>query len=333
VKDEKPDGRSTPRQQVPAEDGYDPAVQGDEVDDASDSVEELNGDGGVPAGDNGDKARKPASSRRGVAFAMLRALVVLVVAAVAYQLVVPTAHVVRTRLARLVVTRPGVAAFDKTAPQAREQNDTQTGIGALSTAARRSPNQTGLYSIQWSPTQASGAGIIAFLLPNDTVASTALSQIRAQQLAAGSYSANSLTRESSYAVAGVPGSSAAIYRPQAKDAASVPGLAVTVFRYGRVVAVSEAVSVGSTAQPASDSITVNEYRNLRRLGAHFSLSVTRYPAVATTLWAVAAVLLAAIAALVPIERRRRAQRLQRADEEEMAHRVVVGNQVILKHRR
>jgi hypothetical protein len=330
------------------DDTSDAAAQSVEAEDAADLVDELNGEparaigegdtangqDGVPAvGEADQTSNEPSSSRRGLLFAVLRALIVLVVAVVTYQLVVPTVHVVRSRLARLVLTKPGVAAYDKTAPHAGEQNDTQTGLAALTTAAKRSPKQTGLYSIEWSPTATSGAGIIAFLLPSDSAASTALSQIRAQQLSAGSYSSNSLTRESTYAVPGVPGSYAAMYRPPVKDAASVPGLAVTVFRYGRVVAVSEAASVNSTAQPAASTITVREYQNLQRLGPGFSLSVTRYPVVATTLWFVAAVLLAAMVALVPVARRRRAQRRQRAAEEEMAHRVVVGKHVIVKHRR
>jgi hypothetical protein len=368
VKDDKSDGHRLDGQ-LPVRGGHDDAAV--EADDASGSVVGLTGEpvrasdehgaangeadgatcqeagegteervgsgdqGGAPAYGGGDKAgpKRPPSRRRQVAFGALRALVVLVVAAVAYQLVVPSVHVVRTRLTRLVLTKTGVTAYDKAKPQAGEQNDTQTGITALTTAAKRSPNQSGLYSIEWSPTDSSGAGIIAFLLPSDSAASAALSQIRAQQLAAGSYSSNSLTRVSTSAVPGVPGSYAATYRPLANDGASVPSLAVTVFRYGRVVAVSEAASPGSTAGPAAKTITTGEYGNLRRLGAGFSLSVTRYPVVATTLWIVAAVVLSAMAALVPLARRRRAQRRQRAYEEEMAHRVVVGKRVIVKHRR
>jgi hypothetical protein len=368
VKDEKPDGHTLREQPSVGEDTDDDA--GVETVDAEDSGDKLSGEpvgtsgagdatngggggltvqpavevtddpvgvsgeGNVPDTGAGDKTtqKAPSSRRRRAAFAVLRALAVLVVAAITYQLVVPTVHVVRTRLSRLVPTKTGVAAFDKTRPQAGEQDDTQTGIAALTTAAKRSPKQTGLYSIEWSPSDRSGAGIIAFLLPNESDASTALSQIRAQQLGANSYSSNSLTRASTYAVPGVPGSYAAIYRPPAKDAGS-PSLAVTAFRYGRVVAVSEAASQGATAQPAANTITTGEYGNLRRLGAGFSLSVTRYPVVATTLWIVGAVVLAALAALGPIAWRRRAQRRQRANEEEMAHRVVVGKQVIVKHRR
>ena len=113
----------------------------------------------------------------------------------------------------------------------------------------------------------------------------------------------------------------------------MPSLTVTVFRNGRVVAVSEAASVGSTATPAANTLTVAEYGNLRRLGGNSTLSVTRYPVGSTILWVVGAMVLAVIAALGPVAWRRRAQRRRRAYEEEMAHRVVVGKQVIVKHRR
>ena len=364
MSDEESAGRSFDDGTAAGKDRHHADVQGVEADDANASVDEStsapvsatgvtdaadgratgpsageasghpggsSGEDDVPVTSAADHAIPPSGRR--VALAVLRPLVVLAVAAVAYQLVVPTVHVVRTRLARLVVAKPGVAGYDKTTPQAGQQNDTQTGIAALTTAAKRSPNQTGLYSIEWSPTDSSGAGVIAFLLPSDSAASTALSQIKGQQLAAGSYSSNSLTRASTYAVPGVPGSYAAIYRPAAKNAGSLSTLAVTVFRYGRVVAVSEAAAPGSTAQPDANTITVGEYGNLRRVESGFSLSVTRYPAVATTLWVVAAAALAATVALVPVARRRRAQRRQRAYDDEMAHRVIVGKQVIVKHRR
>lgn len=268
-----------------------------------------------------------------VAFAIARALVVLVVAAVGYQAVVPTTHVVRGRLARLVVSKSGVPAYDKTPAHAGEQNDTQTGIAAVTAAAKQSPSRTGLYSIEWSPTQNSGAAVITFLLPSNAAATTVLAQIRTQQLAAGSYSSNSLTRTSTYSVAGVPASYAAVYTPSSTGAAPAPGLTITAFRYGRVVAVTEVASSSSTARPNADTITTGEYANLRHLGSGFSLSVTRRPVVATILWAAGAVLLAAMAALVPVGLRRRAQRRRQAYEDEMASKMIIGERVIVKRHR
>ena len=305
------------------------------------------GDDGGPGDDRGptdvardasgpEEATRPARSSspyRRAGFAVARALIVLVVAGVAYQLVVPTVHVERGRLARLVPSKPGVAAFNKTSPQAAEQNDVKTGLAAVTAAAKRSPNQTGIYSIQWVPTQTTGAGIVAFLLPNDSSASTALAQARAQQLTPISFSSNGLTRTSTFAVAGVPRSYGAVYQPSSKATGSPPGLAVTVFRYGKVVVLSDVASSQSSDQAAAEAVAAGEYSHLRQLGSGFSLSVTRRPVVPTVLWVVGAVVLAAMAALTPVIRRRRAEKRRRAYEEEMAHRVIVGRQVIVKHRR
>ena len=285
-----------------------------------------------PAGAATRAARSPSPLRQ-TGFAVARALVVLVVAAVAYQAVVPSQVVVRSRLARLVLSKTGLAAYDKTKAQAGEQNDAQTGLAAVTAAAKQSPNKTGIYSIEWSPSQDSGAGMIAILFPTEAEAETGLAQIRTQQLAAGSYASNALTRASTSAVAGVPASYVSVYRPSTKQAGSQPNLAVTAFRYGRVVAVSEVANTASVAPRDVNTITTGEYANLRGLGTGFGLSVTRRPVVATSLWAAGAVVLAAAAALGPVLRRRRREKRQRAYEQEMANRVVVGRQVIVKHRR
>jgi hypothetical protein len=131
----------------------------------------------------------------------------------------------------------------------------------------------------------------------------------------------------------VPGSAGAQYAPSSQGGASQPGLAVTVFRYGRVVALSDVASSKTTERAAVDALTTAEYANLRHLGSGVGLSVTRRPVVATVLWVVGAVVLAAIFALGPVFRRRRADERQRAYEEELANQVVVGRRVIVKHRR
>jgi hypothetical protein len=277
-------------------------------------------------------ARSPSPYRR-AGFAATRALVVLGVAFVGYQLVVPTVHVERGRLARLVPTKPGVAAFDKTAPQQGAMDDTATGLAAMTAAAKHSPNQTGVYSIQWLPNQTSGIGVAAFLLPNDATAATTFAQARGQQLSPGSFSSSQLTRTSTFTVAAVPGATGAVYATSPKAGASQQGLAVALFRYGKVVALVDVASSNATDKAAAETVAAGEYANLHRLGSGFSLSVTRRPVVPTVLWIVGAVVLAAIAALAPVMRRRRAEKRRRAYEEEMAHRVVVGRQVIVKHRR
>ncbi len=298
-------------------------------------------DSGAAAGGDGEAATRPAHSvasfrrapYRRTGFAVARALAVLIVAAVGYQLVVPTDHVERGRLARLVPTKPGLTAFDKASPQAGEQDDTKTGLAAMTAAAKRSPGHTGIYSVQWVPTQTSGVGIVTFLLPNAAAAVTTFTELRTQQLGTGSFSSSGLRRTATFTVAAVPGSSGAEYAPSPKAKAAVPGLAVTVFRYGKVVALIDASTSNSTDKAAVDAVTASEYGNLHRLGTGFTLSVTRRPGVATGLWVAGAIVVAAVAALWPVARRRRAEKRQRAYDEMMANRVTVGRRVIVKHRR
>ncbi len=270
--------------------------------------------------------------RRGL-YAAVRAVVVLLIGAVVYPLVIPYNHAVRSRLAQMVPASTGLAAYDKAKPQAGEQADNATGLAAVTAAAKKSPGGTGIYSVEWSPNQTSGAGVIAFLLPDSKTAATALAQIRSQQLAPGSYTSDQLKRVSTFTVAGVPGSAGSVYQPTAKKGGP-PGLAVAAFRYGRVVAVAEvANSDDATVRPDTLKLAGTEVAKLHSLGTGFTLEETVNPTLPTVLWGVGAVVLALLVALIPLERHRRALERQRAYEAEMANKIVVGRQVIAKHRR
>lgn len=274
---------------------------------------------------------QPAWSRK-VLYAAVRAVVVLLAAAVAFPAVVPYTRTARSRLAQMVPEQTGIAVYDKAKRQSGEQADGSTGLAAVTAAAKSSPDRTGIYSAEWSPAQTSGAGVIVFLLPSPAAARTALGQVEAQQLARGSYTTDQLNRAATFTVAGVPGSSGSAYHPS--SAAGPPGLAVTAFQYGRVVAVSEVANRDlSAVQSDTEKLTRTEYARLQALGTGFTLQVKETPALPTIAWGAGAVLLAALVALLPLERYRRALKRQRAYEEEMANKVVVGRQVIAKRRR
>jgi hypothetical protein len=275
-------------------------------------------------------SRRPASARRSAGFAAGRALVILVAAGIGWYLVVPTHHTARNRLSMLVISKPGVAAYEKTKPQAGEQDDTQTGVAALTAAAKKSPNQTGVYSIEWSPSQTSGAGVVALLFPNQADAATAVSQLSNQQLSPDANSANSLTRTATFTVPGVPGSAGSVFSPSSK---TDPTLATALFRHGRVVSLTQVVGSAETAKPDSTTLAVNQYATLSQVEPGFTLSVKDYPLVPSVLWGAGAVVIAALAALGPILWRRRAEKRQLAYEAELASQVVVGGKVIVKHRR
>jgi len=273
----------------------------------------------------------PSTGRgRTATFAVGRGLVILVAAAVGYQFVIPTHHVDRNRLSLLAIAKPGIAAFEKVKAQSGVRSDAQTGLSSLTSAAKKSPNRTGLYSIEWAPSQTSAAGVVAFLLPDEQSAKAAVTEIDKQQLSPNANAANSLKRTDTFTVPGVPGSAGAVFSSSSKN---VPSLSTTLISYGRVVSLAEVIGTPSTAKPDSITLTVKQYAHMRNVEPGFTLSPTRYPTVATIVWAAGAAVLALLAAFVPILWRRRAEKRRRAREAELASRVVVRGQVIVKHRR
>ncbi len=281
--------------------------------------------------DDGPAESRPRPAYRAPAFAILRAAVVVVISVVVYQAVVPSTVVVRARLSRLVVTEPGLSGFNAKPAQSAEQPASQTNLKTLEAAAKQAPNKTGAYAVEWTKSQAAAVAVFAYLLPNDAQAAALLPEVKTSQMAASSFSAEGLTRHTTFSVKGIPGSSGALYTSSAKTAAAMP-LAVTAFRYGKVVAVTEAES-STGAQSNAETLASNEYAHLQQIEPGFTLSVVRRPVGPTALWAIGTGLLALIVAFEPIVRRRRAARRQRRFEEEQSHLLVVGGQTISKHRR
>jgi hypothetical protein len=284
---------------------------------------------GVEAVDQPVERPRPSPYRQ-PAFAVLRAVVVLAAAVVGYQAVIPSTHVIRSRLARLAVSEPGVAGFNVKPTQAGEQAAAQTQLATVVAAAKKAPSATGVYSIEWAPSTSEGAGLVVFLLPTTSEATSTFSEVRTQQLAAASESANGLTRRSTFAVSSVPGSAGAVFTSSAGGSAATE-LAATALRYGRVVAVTEALS-STRSQADASVLTAAEYSRLRKVASGFSLKVVDRPVVATVVWAAGAVALALVVALGPVARRRSARRRQRLIEEELSRQVVVRGQIITKRR-
>jgi hypothetical protein len=295
--------------------------------------EELDEAENVPGGDEGSSAVAPGEAARSprAVPAVVRGVVVLGLAAIGYQLLIPQTVVVTSRLSQLALQRTGVHPFEAKPSGRGVQSAAQSGIPALQAAASRSPSRTGLYSVEWSPSQTSGTGLIVFLLPTDAQARTVLSQIQARQLTPNAYAANSLIRKSTLTVSGVAGSAGAFFIPSTTAGATAPSLAVGLFRYGRVVAVTEVLEPANAIEHMN-AIAQKEHAHLAKTEPGFSMEVVRHPIVATVLWVVGAVVLAAVAALAPFLRRRLADRRERRIQEELERRVVVRGQVITKRR-
>jgi hypothetical protein len=287
---------------------------------------------GKGAGDGPSPGRQGPSPLRTPAFVVARTVVVLVVAAVGYQLVIPQKHVDRTRLAKLVVTVPGVKEFDVKPTGAAEQKAASSGVKTLEAAAKKSPNSTGVYSIEWTGKGTKDvAGVIVFLLPDEADAKATLAQVKTQQLGAKSYSSDSLTRRSTFTVAGVPGSSGSYYEMTKKTATSV-NLAATVFRDGDVVAVAEGIKAQDT-QADTETVTRSEYAHLRSVASGFTLSTTTRPTVASIVWIAGSVVVALLAGFAPLVVGQTRRRRRRRRQEELDRLIVVRGQTIAKRRR
>ncbi|MDQ2726591.1 MAG: hypothetical protein M3Y91_01705 [Actinomycetota bacterium] len=281
-------------------------------------------------GETQGPSRRP---RRTAAVAGGVAVVVVVLAAVGYQQVIPITHVDRSRLARLVVNRPGIKEFDTKPAQAVELPVAKTGLSVLESAAKKAPDTTGAYlAVRTGGTSNHALETVAFLAPSAAVAKRLEAQVVSSNLSAQALASSSLNRLSTFTVPGAPGSAGSLYAPAAKTAGASQ-LAVTAVQEGRVVTVSEALHPTS-AEGYSTSATIAEYHHLQTTLPGFSLKVVHRPLTATILWAAGAVLIALLIALSPvIVGRTRLKRRERREAEDRARgRVVPGHRITKRQR-
>lgn len=270
------------------------------------------------------------SGARTAGLAVLRAVVILVMAGIGYQLVVPVTQLERSRLSRLVVAQPGVKELDVKPMRSDAQPVDRSGLRSLVAAAKASPDQTGIYATEWvARTQRDAAQVAVILTPSPAVARRVSSELAMISLGANAETPSGLTRLSSSAVPGVPGSSRSAFGMTTKTGVA-PELAAAEFRFGDVVVLDQDVA-GPASVADAEAIARAEYRHLGTVEPGFSLSVTHRPALATVLWVAAAVSVAALAAGAPLALGRlRRSREQRRQEE--LDRIVRGH-AITKTRR
>ena len=275
-----------------------------------------------------------AATRRAWPGVVARAVVVLVVAGIGYQLVVPVTSTIRARLSRLVITRTGATAFPG-APTTAAEEPTSTGsVAAVEAAAKAHPAQTGLYVASWSSkaSATSGMAVVTFLLPDAATAGRARAQLAASQLSTGAFGNSGLTRTGAWAPPGIPAASGSLYGPT-KGSKTTGRVAVTVWQTDRVVALVEAATTAGPPQAAASSAARAEAAHLAAVTPGFTLAVTRRPVVASSLWAAGTLAVALLAAGGPVAYRRRRRRRARALEEELARTIRVGGSTIVRKRR
>ena len=226
-------------------------------------------------------SRRPASGRRNASFVAGRALVVLVAAGISWYLVVPTHHVVRSRLSMLVVPKPGVAAYEKTKPQGEAQDDTKTGLTALARGSQEVSRPDRHLLDRMVPFSILGGRGRGHPVP-EPVGRHCRDDPAEQAAAVGQGQLGGLADPNRHLHR--PGSTGIGwigFQPLVEDRTDFVD---RPFRQGRVLSLAQVISSATTAKPDSIKLAVNQYANLRQVEPGFTMSVTDYPLLPSALW-------------------------------------------------
>ena len=252
------------------------------------------------------------------------AVVVLGVAAVGYEKYIPIHHVDRALLSRLVVARPPTGLVVKPI-DAAEVPASSNPFTAFKSAAKRSPNSTGSYSVDWSATGSSsdGASLLVSLFPSEADAVAAEAQAMKTYLTSGGFKSNGYVLAGRFSVPSLPGSGAAAFKSTA--AKSDSHLAAVTFRLDRVVVIeSVQESSAAPAQAVATSLAQTESAHLRQLGSGFSLKFTTRPLAASLIYGAVAIgigiVIVSTPPLVSRNRRRRLRAQEAAAQRELRSR-------------
>lgn len=259
---------------------------------------------------------------------------VVVLGAAGYALFIPAQRAAADRLARLVeVKAPAGYTSKPSAEAALPLSDTP--FAAAKQAAKRTPDGTGAYSVQWKghgANKGAEAEILVVLLPSTADAKAVLKEAQKQYLGAKSLSSEGYALADRFVVAGVPGAKGATYKDTSSTSASRTTSAVV--RRGSVVASFFAEATHTSTQRSVSALGREEYARLGTTEAGFSLATTYFPAEASALYggvtvAVAACVLAVPVAVGRIRRRRARARAEAARRQRMAR----GQKVVRRQAR
>jgi hypothetical protein len=205
-------------------------------------------------------------------------------------------------------------------------------FSTFKTMAKRAPNQTGAYDVEWRGTGSSSSNLASVLvawLPNQADAAAVAKQAVAIDLAPATFKKSfNYVPKHQFAVAGVPGVQAALFGPSKGN----QGVAVAVVPDGRFVAVSFVDLTGAAqAQTEATSLAQAEDVHLQQVGQGFTLGVTHWPLEASLIVVGVTVSVAALLVLVPLGLIR-ARRRRRAARAAVSRRAVQGRgHKIAKH--
>lgn len=255
---------------------------------------------------------------------VLRVVVVLALAAGGYFLFIPQTHVERSRLAKLVIDHTALSQVPAKAKLSEAINPSQSTFAATRNAAKRAPGATGMYAREWyvSSSGPPEAGVVLQMLPDTATARTVFAAEVKQLGTKPTLTQETPTNPKRFSVPGVAGSQGISWiLDDASTSAHAPvGASYTVvYRVGRVV-VSELMV---TTSPARDTAAISADAKanaalVARLAPGISLVRTTWPFVASLVFAVVTVVVAAGAVLLPewfgTQARRRRERHEEREQ-------------------
>lgn len=235
------------------------------------------------------------------------------VAIVVFFVVIPVHSIQRARLSSLVPSQ-APAGFNKKPASSTQVAASNNPFPEVKAAAKSAPNSTGSYSIEWTKPSPSNdaASLIVSLLPSARDASKVQSQAKSNYLGQQSLKSASYNYVGPVAMPGVPGASSTLFSSSTGN----PPLVVVAFQRGRTQATAFVGVTGPTASVESTarSVASSAYRHLNKVLPGFTLTKTSWPFVASIVYWLVALAVAAAAVLIPWLRRRIIQRRRLAAE-------------------
>jgi hypothetical protein len=257
----------------------------------------------APAPGRGGSAGGPEPVlRRVLRSGTLRALAVVVVAAVGFVVFIPTTRVNGADFSSLVVPHTGISQLVAKPEQWQAVPLRSSQFPALKGAAARAPQETGGWSALWggsSTNVADYAELLVTQLPSAAEARTVQGDMEAVYLKPTAWSSQSLARTSMFHLATLPHSEGAMFAKAKTTSGPGASLATITFSLGHVAAL-EFVELSTPARAAAAGLAQREVAVLNRVEPRLSLARTVLPPVASLVYWLVAATLGLAAVFIPI---------------------------------
>ncbi len=269
-------------------------------------------------------------------------MLALALALAGFLLVIRSTHADHNLLGNLVIRRISISVLPSRPAYTSYIPPSDSPFKVIKDAAKKDPDRTGLYEKEWATSSNKTgnleAGVLVQLLPDSKDAGEVFTKSKKQFVTSPSLTGQTVSAGIAFSVPSVPGAFAEWHAMASSSTNKADGYAYTaVFQVNRAV-VGEVLAF-PTLRPLSDTTKIAdaEHALLVRTEPSFSMLRTTAPVLASVIWWVVAVLVAAAAFFVPewapdvLERRRAthaAKELERARSQYRAR----GRRAVRRHR-